>query len=60
MRERIATAENPRRFGKPLSYNKHGLWRYRIEEVRVICRIKEDSLVVLVVTVGHRKMVYDF
>jgi mRNA interferase RelE/StbE len=29
MQERIATSQNPRRFGKPLSYDKHGLWRYR-------------------------------
>jgi mRNA interferase RelE/StbE len=60
MRKRIATNEDPRRFGKPLSYDKHGLWRYRIQDARVICRIEEDELLVLAVRVGHRKNVYNF
>jgi mRNA interferase RelE/StbE len=34
---RIATAENPRNFGKPLRYTKYGLWRYRIRDYRIIC-----------------------
>ena len=58
LRERIATSEDPRRFGKPLSYDKHGLWRYRIQDARVVCKIYEDELLVLVVRVGHRKDVY--
>ena len=58
LRERIATNEDPRRFGKPLSYDKHGLWRYRIQDARVVCKIYEDELLVLVVRVGHRKDVY--
>ena len=60
LKERIATKDDPRRFGKPLSYDKHGLWRYRVQDVRIICRIYDDSLLVLVVRVGHRKIVYDF
>jgi mRNA interferase RelE/StbE len=35
------------------------LWRYRIEDFRVICRLQDDKLVVLVVAVGHRKEIYD-
>ena len=58
LRERIATSEDPRRFGKPLSYDKHGLWRYRIQDASVVCKIYEDELLVLVVRVGHRKDVY--
>lgn len=58
LKERIATNEDPKRFGKPLSYDKHGLWRYRIQDTRVICRLYEDELLVLVIKVGHRKDVY--
>jgi mRNA interferase RelE/StbE len=58
LRERIATNDDPRRFGKPLSYDKHGLWRYRVQDARIICRIFEDELLVLVVAVAHRKEVY--
>ena len=58
LKERIETKEDPRRFGKPLSYDKHGLWRYRIQNARIICKIYEDELLVLVVKIGHRKDVY--
>ena len=59
-RERIAVQADPRRFGKPLSYDKHGLWRYRVQNARIICQIEDDQLLVLVVRVGNRKEVYDF
>lgn len=59
LRERIATDEDPRRFGKPLSGEFAGLWRYRTREYRMICNIEDDKLIVLVVRVSHRKDVYE-
>lgn len=59
LRERIAVKDDPRRFGKPLSYDKYGLWRYRIQDIRIICKIFEDELLVLVVKAAHRKDAYD-
>lgn len=58
LRERIATEEDPRRFGKPLARELAGLWRYRVRDYRVICNIEDDKLVVLVVRTSHRKDVY--
>ena len=58
-RKRIATEEDPRRFGKPLSRNLAGLWRYRVRDYRMICNIEDDKLVVLVLRVGHRKEIYE-
>ena len=58
LQKRIATKDDPRRFGKPLSYDKHGLWRYRVEDYRIVCRIYEDELLVLAVKIAHRKNVY--
>lgn len=58
LRERIATDEDPRRFGRPLSGNFAGLWRYRIRDYRLICNIEDDRLVVLVLHAGHRRDVY--
>ena len=55
---REKTADNPRYFGKALSHDKVGLWRYRVEDYRIICRIDDFRLVVLVVAVAHRKEVY--
>jgi mRNA interferase RelE/StbE len=56
--ERIATDDDPRRFGKPLRHELQGLWRYRIGDYRAICQIENDQLVVLVLAVNHRRQVY--
>lgn len=58
-RERIVTDDDPRRFGKPLSRELAGLWRYRVRDLRMICNIEDDNLIVLVLRVGHRKDVYE-
>jgi len=57
-RERIAVCEDPRRFGKSLSGELAGLWRYRVGNYRMICLVENDRLVVLVLRVGHRKDAY--
>jgi mRNA interferase RelE/StbE len=59
LRERITSNLDPRRFGKPLSYDKHGLWCYRVQNARIICRIEENELIILVIKIAHRKKVYD-
>lgn len=57
--QKIAPQKNPRAFGKPLGHDKSGLWRYRVEDYRIICEIKNNELVVLVLRLGHRKNIYD-
>jgi mRNA interferase RelE/StbE len=58
LRERLASADNPRQWGKPLRGEKRGLWRYRVGDYRLICDIQEKRITVLVLAVGHRKDVY--
>lgn len=58
-RKHIATDEDPRRFGKSLSRELTGLWRYRVRDYRMICNIEDNKLVVLVLRVGYRKDIYD-
>jgi mRNA interferase RelE/StbE len=58
LRERIATDEDPRRFGKALTGDKAGQWRYRVRDWRLICQIEDERLIVLVVRVGHRRDIY--
>ncbi len=55
LQERVG---NPRDFGRPLTGEKVGLWRYRIGDYRLVCRIEDDRLIVLVLRVAHRKEVY--
>jgi mRNA interferase RelE/StbE len=58
LRERLAGADNPRQWGKPLQGEKRGLWRYRVGDYRLICDIQDDRITVMVLQVGHRKDVY--
>ncbi|HFU4449550.1 TPA: type II toxin-antitoxin system RelE/ParE family toxin [Streptococcus suis] len=51
----IDGSANPREKGKGLTANCAGQWRYRVGDYRVICDIIDDELVVLAMTVGHRR-----
>jgi len=55
---RIAAADRPRLHGKPLRHELAGLWRYSVRDYRNVCQIRDDTLLVLVVAVGHRRDVY--
>lgn len=59
LRTRIEGSKNPRVFGQSLSDDKQGLWRYRIENYRLICKLEDDKFIVFVVGVGHRREVYE-
>jgi mRNA interferase RelE/StbE len=59
MDDRIATTDDPRRFGKPLRHDKRGLWRYRVRDYRVICQIRDASSTVFVLHIKHRSIAYD-
>lgn len=59
LRDHIEKLRDPRAFGHSLSGNKAGLWRYRVENYRIICKIEDNNLIVLVVGVGHRKEIYE-
>jgi mRNA interferase RelE/StbE len=56
--ERIAPAEDPRSFGKALKGVLRQFWRYRVGDFRIICKIEDDRLLVLVVRIAHRKDAY--
>ena len=44
--------------GKPLSYDLAGLYSLRTSDYRIIYRIKEKQLIIIVITVGHRREIY--
>lgn len=58
MDKRIAKADDPSAFGKPLRHTKFGLWRYRLRDYRIICQLQDAKLIVLVVAIGHRSGIY--
>lgn len=55
----LVSCENLRLHGKGLSANLNGLWRYRIGDYRIICDIQDEELVILALTVGHRREVHN-
>lgn len=55
---KLQELEDPRERGKRLVGNFSGFWRYRVGDYRILCRIQDDALEILVVEVGHRKNVY--
>lgn len=58
LEKNIENCENPRMHGKGLAENRSGQWRYRVGDYRIIAKIQEQEIVVLVLEVGHRKDIY--
>ena len=54
----LVDCENTRQHGKGLSANLSGQWRYRIGDYRLICQIDDGKLIILALTVGHRRDIY--
>jgi mRNA interferase RelE/StbE len=59
LQERVAELEDPRSVGKALQGSRLGeFWRYRAGPFRLICKIKDKRLLMLVLRVGDRKEIY--
>lgn len=55
----VEKLDDPRSRGKSLVGNFSGFWRYRVGDYRLICRIQDAELMILVVEIGHRRKVYE-
>ena len=58
LKKNIDGCSDPRIHGKGLTSNRSGQWRYRMGNYRIICKIEDDKVIVLVLTIGHRSTVY--
>lgn len=58
VRKNLEGCENPRQHGKGLTANRSGQWRYRVGDYRLIAEIEDNKVVILILTVGHRRDVY--
>ncbi|NCB01971.1 MAG: type II toxin-antitoxin system RelE/ParE family toxin [Spirochaetia bacterium] len=54
IRKNLEGCIDPFIYGKGLSANHIGRWRYRIGKYRLITEIMEEKVIILIVTVGHR------
>ncbi|MBU1726068.1 MAG: type II toxin-antitoxin system RelE/ParE family toxin [Candidatus Omnitrophica bacterium] len=51
-------AKDPKELGKPLKGEYQGYWRYRWGDYRIIYKISEKEILILVLRIGHRREVY--
>jgi mRNA interferase RelE/StbE len=59
LRERVAKLDDPRSVGEALHGSQLGeFWKYRVGDYRLIAKIEDERLLVLVLRVGHRKEIY--
>jgi mRNA interferase RelE/StbE len=59
LRARVAKLDDPRSIGEALHGSRLGeFWKYRVGDYRLICKIEDDRLVVLVLRIEDRKEIY--
>ena len=56
--ENLINTTNPRRYGKGLTGDKSGHWRYRVGDYRILAKIQDNKVVILIINIGHRKEIY--
>ncbi len=55
---RITKLDHPTSVGKALEGDMRGLWRYRVNKLRIVCRIENNELLVLVLEIALRDKIY--
>jgi mRNA interferase RelE/StbE len=50
---------NPRLYAENLVGAFSGLHKFRVGDYRLICKLEDEKLIVIVIKIGHRREVYD-
>jgi mRNA interferase RelE/StbE len=58
LEQRVIASIDPRSLGKPLRGDMGEFRSYRLGDYRIISRIEDKRLVIVVISVGHRREVY--
>lgn len=59
LHERVARLEDPRSIGEALRGERLGeFWKYRVGDYRIIARIEDGSVTILVLRIGNRRDIY--
>lgn len=56
--EEVCELEDPRQRGKGLTADRAGYWRYRVGDWRIIVGIRDDTLTIIAIGLGHRSAIY--
>ena len=55
IKKHLYETTTPRQYGKGLTANHSGEWRYRVGNYRILATIYDDGIIIEVFAVGHRK-----
>ncbi len=58
MRKNLDGCSDPRQHGKGLTSNRSGQCRYRVGDYRLIAQIENSRIVILILSIGHRRDIY--
>lgn len=58
LEQRIVPLDDPRALGSTLAGDHAAYWRWRIGDYRVIARIEDERITIMVIRVPHRRAVY--
>ncbi len=59
LQNRLEPLSDPRSIGQALKGQKFGeFWKYRVGDYRIICKIEDEEITILVFSIGHRPEVY--
>jgi mRNA interferase RelE/StbE len=56
--EEVCELDDPGSRGKSLTGDLAGYWRYRIGDYRVLVEVRDNDLVIIAITLGHRSGIY--
>lgn len=56
--KKLESSENPKAYGKELSGNMVGMYRFRVNDYRIVAKFVKDTFIVQGLGVGHRKNIY--
>lgn len=59
IQKNLVGCTDPRQHGKGLTANRSGQWRYRVGDYRILADIQDDKILILVLSVGHRREIYN-
>ena len=57
--KKLELSDNPKAYGKELGGNMAGLYRFRINNYRLITKIEEEKLIIYALGLGHRSKIYE-
>ena len=58
VKKKLVNTDNPRQHGKALLGNHSDKWRYRVGNYRLLAKIKDEKVLIILVEIGHRKDIY--